>query len=105
MSLQKQQPFRSRKLLDAAKGEPCIACGADDGTVVAAHYSGMGSHGLGKGTGTKVSDIAAAHLCHRCHTEMDSYAQGNTTERSQVFLMLILKTIVKLAENGTIKVF
>ena len=26
--------FRSRKLLDYAKGQTCVACGADDGTIV-----------------------------------------------------------------------
>ena len=92
--------YRNRAYLNTAKDEPCIKCGRNDGTVVAAHYSGLGAYALGKGMGTKVFDLATAHLCSRCHAEFDNYQDDNTIERSQEFLMLILRTLKKNVERG-----
>jgi hypothetical protein len=69
--------MQSRKLLDAARGQSCALCGNDDGTVVAAHYSGLYSSALGKGMGQKAWDVCAAHLCHRCHTDLDGYCHSD----------------------------
>jgi hypothetical protein len=44
-------------------GQPCWACGAQDGTVVGAHKR-RGNLG---GTGLKPSDEYLAALCHKCH--------------------------------------
>ena len=96
--------FRSPLLLKLARDEHCVLCGTRDGTVVAAHYFGYRRHSLGGGMGHKVSDIATAHLCGACHQRMDSYADGNTTERSEEFLYAIIRTLDRLAERGLIKV-
>ncbi len=95
--------MKSQKLLDAARGQSCVLCGADDGTVVAAHYSGLYSNALGKGMGQKAWDFCSAHLCHRCHTDLDSYAAGNSEERAVRFMVAILKTQKRLFDAGVLK--
>ena len=62
------QMYRNPKLLRLARLSDCKECGADDGTIVAAH-SNQGRDG--KGMGMKSSDAAIAFICHRCHTEID----------------------------------
>ncbi len=90
------------KLLKDAKGKDCVKCGGPD--AMAAHYSGMHSNRLGKAMGKKAHDLATAYLCHRCHTEMDSYAEGNDAERSAEFLMLVMLTNIKRLEDGVLVV-
>jgi len=103
MSRFKRAPYRNRRILDAAKGETCVRCGANDETVVAAHYSGMGAHRLGKGMGQKADDHCVAWLCIACHQEMDSYSEGNGDARAAEFLMLILETQRRLLDRGILK--
>lgn len=79
---------------------PCQRCGNDDGTIVGAHYFGPRRHALGGGMGIKCTDAAMAALCSKCHTHMDSYADGNTVERSEEFLFLIVLTHHRLLERG-----
>lgn len=93
-------PYRNRAYLDATEGLPCIRCKKQDGTVVPAHYSGFQAHYLGKGGGQKASDLAVADLCDACHREFDGYELGNTVERSQEFLILILRTLERRTQNG-----
>jgi hypothetical protein len=97
----KQPIFRSRNLLDAANGQPCIKCGAI-GTTVAAHYQGKESSRLGKGFGIKPSDAATAELCQRCHAFFDGYETDNDYMRSQEFLMLVLLTIERRLHDGVL---
>jgi len=84
--------WRSRKYLDRVKDLSCRLCGAEDGTIVPAHYSGYMSHKLGKGMGQKASDHCVAALCHSCHTQMDSYKDGNGKDRAIAFMIAILET-------------
>lgn len=95
--------MKSPKLLEAARGQSCALCGADDGTVVAAHYSGLYSNALGKGMGQKAWDHCTAHLCHRCHTDLDAYAEGNNEERAIRFMVAIFKTQKRLFDEGVLK--
>ena len=60
--------YRNKRLTDSAKHEACVACGADDGTVVWAHSN---SQKHGKGMGIKAHDIYGAYLCHKCHAMFD----------------------------------
>lgn len=99
----KQPAIRSRAYLAAAKDQPCIRCGREDKTTVAAHYCGLGAHQFGKGGSRKAGDLFVADLCHGCHSEMDSYAGGNTIERSQEFLKLILLTVERRIHQGVLK--
>ena len=67
--------IRSRPLLDACKDMPCCLrvasfipghkCSAVD-TVVGCHVGN-----LGRGMGTKVSDLSVAAGCHACHDLLD----------------------------------
>lgn len=71
--IEKLNNFRSRKLLDAAKGQSCQNCGADDGTIVCAHSN---LYEDGKGKGMKADDLMTAHLCCRCHEWYDQRKHG-----------------------------
>jgi len=102
--MQKRSPYKSRKLLDKIGELPCVRCGADDGTVIPAHYSGDLQHLLGKGMGSKCTDSAVAALCYKCHSHMDTYQDGNTVERSEEFLYLIIITHELLFKNESLKV-
>ncbi|CAB5220476.1 Protein of unknown function DUF1364 [uncultured Caudovirales phage] len=76
-------------------------CGAQDGTVVAAH-SNLQEHD--KGMGHKAHDCMHAWLCERCHTELD---QGNTmtkVEKREYMLTAICRTVIKLWQQGLIGV-
>lgn len=81
--------YRNRKLLDLAKGQRCVMCGADDGTIVSAH-SNLGEHG--KGWGHKADDSMVAWLCHRCHTEYDQGHKMSKEEKRDFILTAIAKT-------------
>lgn len=71
----KHKYIRSKKLLEAARQIPCQHCGADDGTVVAAHTNWGG----GKGRGIKADDNLIASLCFACHSQLD---QGSSMSKS-----------------------
>lgn len=69
MTLTKRQPYRNKSILDAAKGEACMYCTMNDGTIVAAHSNlGADGHGMGQ----KADDCYIAFLCLDCHTGYDS---------------------------------
>lgn len=94
--------FRSKKYLAASRDQPCAFCGEEDGTVVAAHYTGMYSKHLGKGVGTKVSDSAVIDACSACHYELDV---ERTFAESKIFSALI-RTIdrrLERLESGELK--
>lgn len=62
---------RSERIMAAARGQQCSLrlpgiCNFNDMTTVAAHLPG-----IGKGTGTKVSDLHVAFACSACHDALD----------------------------------
>ena len=59
--------FKSAHLQAMAQGQDCIACGADDGTVVLAHRNEHKARASG-------IDVWALELCAKCH--LDYYDQG-----------------------------
>jgi formate-dependent nitrite reductase cytochrome c552 subunit len=95
-----------KKLRQAAKGQSCVACSAQDGTVVLAHYTGVRRLAFGGGFGRKVHDIVAAHLCARCHRLMDTQNRDKAKrwEHSEAFLNYCMLTIIRLWEQGVIGV-
>lgn len=97
--------FRSPKLLKAAKDHRCVRCGADDGTIVAAHYTGVRRGSFGGGMGIKVADCVHAALCAACHSYMDreSRAKATAIEHSEEFLYLCALTMIRLCERGVLK--
>ena len=90
------------KLREAARGQSCIRCGRDDGTVVLAHYTGARRLELGGGFGLKCHDLAGAHLCHECHAYMDSKSRSKEDRwlHSEEFLLQCVKTAIRLYEQG-----
>ncbi len=101
----------AKEMLASAKGQACICCGINDGTIVAAHYQGFRSHSLGKGTGIKPHNLFIAHLCSKCHAVFDSYDSSNfpdlfmrKIDRSEAFLYMIVKTWERLFNQGKITI-
>ena len=93
------------KLRAAARDQSCVRCGKQDGTVVLAHYFGPRRHEYGGGMGIKGHDLLAAHLCQRCHLEMDTLSKNKARrwEHSEEFLHLCALTIIRLWEQGVIR--
>ena len=107
----KRVPLRSKKMLDAAKGQSCVNCGVADDTVVAAHYQGIRSSEFGKGVGQKPSDLMVADLCRKCHEAFDNYEgsgyenrQYRRIDNSEQFLTNIVRTIMRRIDQGVIEV-
>lgn len=92
--------FRCRKLLDLARDQACAACGAEDGTVVAAH-SNSSAHG--KGGALKAHDCFIAFLCYRCHMELDQ-GKALREDKSDVFRKAMDETMLRLWRSGKIKI-
>ena len=103
----------SKKMREAARGQSCVNCGRQDGTVVGAHYTGLRSYQLGKGRGLKPHDLCIADLCHKCHDAFDnnhaslSDLQGDfpkRVDRSEQFLFCVMQTLLRRVEQGVIKI-
>jgi hypothetical protein len=90
------KPYRNKKLLEAVRQMPCQYCGAQDGTVCAAH-SNDSKHG--KGMGQKASDACIAALCHRCHSMLDQGKDLSKEERREMWLHAHVNTMRWLIEN------
>ena len=86
----------------AANGETCVRCGAEDGTIVLAHYQGDMAHVLGKGLAVKSHDLAGAWLCNRCHNTLDGREPSlfEPLERSLELAIYSLKTLIIRIERG-----
>lgn len=93
-------------LRQLARDESCVRCGAQDGTVVLAHYTGARRLSYGGGFGIKVRDIYAAYLCSKCHSFMDREHRDkvNKWEHSEEFQHYILLTIGRLMDRGRLVV-
>lgn len=69
--LQKNNPIRSRRIREAARGQPCTirlpgVCNYNDETTVFCHFSYASS-----GMGMKPSDLSGAFGCAKCHDAVD----------------------------------
>ena len=91
--------YRSQKLLEAVRACPCQHCGAQDGTVVAAHSNQLRD---GKGRSIKAHDYRIAALCFRCHHELDQGNKLNKSERLNMWEDAHRATIGWLFENDLI---
>lgn len=85
--------YRNRDLLDAARGQPCMYCGVEDDTVVAAH-SNQSRHG--KGMSIKAHDCFVAFLCARCHYQLDQGSKLTRQERQELWQEAHEKTLLHL---------
>ncbi|MBA3622882.1 MAG: hypothetical protein H0W48_00125 [Methylibium sp.] len=87
---------RSQALMRAYREIPCQACGTSDGSVCGAH-SNQAVHG--KGRSLKASDVYAASLCHRCHTELDQGAFLSREARRQMWQRAHERTVQELVRQ------
>jgi ribosomal protein S27AE len=92
--------YRNKKLLELARNHDCVNCGADDGTIVACHANLLE---LGKGRGLKASDAAVSFLCFTCHAALDQGTGDKLDKRSFTYEM-IAKTLIRLVEEGTLRI-
>lgn len=94
----------TRGLRELAKGQACINCGTQDGTVVLAHYTGVRRLAYGGGLGKKVHDLVGAHLCFSCHRvfDTDSRSKDGRWIHSEEFQHRVLLTLMRLWEKGLI---
>jgi hypothetical protein len=90
--------YRNPKLLRLLNSLPCAHCGADDGTVVAAHRN------EGKGMGMKVSDALVAPLCYTCHKNLDQGKDMTREERRDFWNRAYIKNIQYMIETGMLKI-
>jgi len=93
--------YRNRALLDTARDQPCMSCGAQDGTIVAAHSNW---HRHGKGMSIKSHDCFIAFLCVRCHHEVDQGSKLTKVERQQLWQDAHEKTLLHLFQTGKLGV-
>lgn len=93
--------YRNKKLLEIVRESPCQLCGAEDGTVVAAHSNQLRD---GKGRAIKSHDFRVAALCFRCHAEIDQGSKMSKEDRVDIWEMAHRKTIGWLFENDHLEV-
>ena len=93
--------FRSKKLLDSAKGQQCVTCGST-GTTVAAHANSVA---LGKGVGIKAPDYFTVHFCLECHALYDGRI-GKLThgEKEYMWLLAYVRTVQRWFEQEIVVV-
>lgn len=82
--------YRNKKLLEAVREAPCMNCGAQNGTVCAAHSNQLRD---GKGRSIKAHDYRIAALCYTCHSDLDQGAKMSKEERIQMWEEAHRKTI------------
>ena len=93
--------YRNQKLLETVREFECVLCGAEDGTVVAAHSNQLRD---GKGKGIKAHDYRIAALCYRCHMAIDQGHRMDKQEKEAMWEEAHRKTVGWLFENNHIKV-
>lgn len=89
--------YRNKLLLEVCRILPCQHCGAQDGTVVAAHSNQLRD---GKGRGLKAYDYRVASLCFSCHATLDQGKELAKSERVEMWEEAHRKTIGELFEQG-----
>ena len=94
-----KEMYRNPNLLRSVRSSPCQHCGADDGTIVAAHSNQLRD---GKGRGLKAHDYRIAALCYTCHTELDQGSKMSKEERVNMWEAAHRKTIGWLFENSIV---
>ena len=95
----RNQMYRNKKLLEAARLLPCQHCGVSDGTVVAAHSNQLRD---GKGRGLKAHDYRIASLCYSCHMELDQGTKMDKAQRVEMWEEAHRKTLGQFFEQGII---
>ena len=95
--------FRSKKLLNAAKGKDCTmnvtdVCNYDSDTTIPAHINADG----GK-MGGKTHDFMSVDCCFDCHAWYDGY-KGSELDRLFYGLRAVHRTLERRFNEGVLKV-
>jgi len=93
--------YRNKKLLEVVRESPCQNCGAQDGTICAAHSNQLRD---GKGRGIKADDYRIAALCFGCHSELDQGTKMSRAERVELWEEAHRKTVGWLFDNDHLTV-
>jgi len=102
--------YRNPALLELARDRICMNCGAQDGTIVAAH-SNLQEHG--RGHAHQAHDCFHAWLCIRCHSFLDHGGVGKDPsglysatreDKAEMFRRAMDRTLRFLWEQGLIQV-
>lgn len=102
--------YRNPALLELARDRICMNCGAQDGTIVAAH-SNLQEHG--RGHAHQAHDCFHAWLCIRCHSWLDHGAtspdpsglySATKADKAEMFRRAMDRTQRYQWENGMIQV-
>lgn len=93
--------YRNQYLLERLRLSPCQHCGAQDGTVVAAHSNQLRD---GKGKSIKAHDYRVAALCFKCHSQLDQGRDLTKEERREMWEEAHRKTIGWLFSDGHLTV-
>jgi len=96
ISFPKHQYVRSKAITEACRKIPCQHCGAQDGTVVAAHSNW---HQHGKGGHIKADDSRVAALCYECHMALDQGRLTTKEQRQQAWWSAHTHTINELVDR------
>lgn len=91
--------YRNKKLLESVRNAPCMSCGIENGTVVAAHSNQLRD---GKGRGIKADDYRIAALCYSCHYQLDQGNRLSKDQRVELWENAHRKTIGWLFDSGII---
>lgn len=91
--------YRNKALLEAVRESPCQHCGAQDGTVVAAHSNQIRD---GKGKGIKSHDYRIAALCHTCHFQIDQGFLWDKDQKREIWEDAHRRTVGWLFDNDLI---
>ena len=92
--------YRNKELLEVVRESPCQLCGAQDGTVVAAHSNQLRD---GKGRSIKAHDYRIAALCYTCHADIDQ-GRMSREDKQDLWEMAHRKTVGWLFENEHLEV-
>ena len=93
--------YRDTNLLEAVREAPCMHCGIQDGTIVAAHSNQLRD---GKGRSLKAHDFRIAALCYRCHSELDQGSKMSKQERLNMWEDAHRATVGWLFDHNIISV-
>lgn len=94
--------YYNKKLLREAQNRPCVLCGINDGTTVAAHSNAL-EHG--RGFSFKTPSYMVAYVCYHCHNLIDGRSGKLTKEeKKEMWLRGWVRTVSIWFEEGIIGV-
>jgi hypothetical protein len=98
---QREEPIRSREVLDSARGQPCTlefeVCNRDPDTTVSCHIPDEI-----RGGARKADDTSTVHGCAACHAYLDERRWVGVLTREQV-LEIVLRAVLRTLRNRVLR--